>query len=30
MTVFDWLWAKTLYAHRQRKWILLLRKGRVS
>ena len=29
-TVFVWLWAKAFYAHRQRKWILLLRKGRVS
>ena len=29
-TIFIWLWAKAFYAHRQRKWILLLRKGRVS
>ena len=29
-TVFVWLWAKAFYAHRQRKWIGLLRKGRVS
>ena len=28
-TVFVWLWAKAFYAHRQRKWIGLLRKGRV-
>ena len=26
-TVFVWLWAKAFYAHRQRKWIRLLRKG---
>ena len=29
-TIFIWLWAKAFYAHRQRKWIRLLRKGRVS
>ena len=29
-TVFVWLWAKAFYAHRQRKWIRLLRKGRMS
>ena len=28
-TVFVCLWAKAFYAHRQRKWIGLLRKGRV-
>ena len=25
-TVFIWLWAKAFYAHRQRKWICLLKK----
>ena len=25
-TVFVWLWAKAFYAHRQRKWIRLLKK----
>ena len=30
MIVFVWLWAKAFCAHRQRKWIRLLRKGRVS
>ena len=29
-TIFICLWAKAFYAHRQRKWIRLLRKGRVS
>ena len=29
-TLFIWLWAKAFYAHRQRKWIRLLRKGRMS
>ena len=29
-TLFIWLWAKAFYAHRQRKWIRMLRKGRVS
>ena len=29
-TIFIWLWAKAFYAHRQRKWIRLLRKGRMS
>ncbi len=27
-TVFVWLWAKSFYAHRQRKWIRLLRDGK--
>ncbi len=26
-TVFIWLWAKAFYAHRQRKWIRLLKEG---
>ena len=26
-TIFIWLWVKAFYAHRQRKWIRLLRKG---
>ena len=30
MIVFVWLWVKAFCAHRQRKWIRLLRKGRVS
>ena len=29
MIVFVCLWAKAFYAHRHRKWIGLLRKGRV-
>ena len=29
-TIFICLWAKAFYAHRQRKWIRLLRKGRMS
>ena len=29
-TIFIWLWAKAFYAHRQRKWIMLLRKGRMA
>ena len=24
-TIFIWLWAKAFYAHRQRKWVKLLR-----
>ena len=28
-TVFVWLWARAFYAHRQRKWIRHLHKGRV-
>ena len=30
MIVFVWLWAKAFCAHRQLKWIRLLRKGRMS
>ena len=30
MIVFVWLWAKAFCAYRQRKWIRLLRKGRMS
>ena len=26
-TIFIWLWAKTFYAHRQTKWIRLLKEG---
>lgn len=26
-TIFIWLWAKAFYAHRQRKWIRLLKEG---
>ena len=26
-TIFIWLWAKAFYAHRQRKWISLLKEG---
>ena len=26
-TLFIWLWAKAFYAHRQRKWITLLKEG---
>ena len=26
-TIFIWLWAKAFYAHRQRRWIRLLKEG---
>lgn len=26
-TIFVWLWAKAFYAHRQKKWLVLLRKN---
>ena len=29
-TVLVWLWAKSFYAHRQRKWIRLLREGELT
>lgn len=29
-TFFIWLWAKVFYAHRQRKWIRLLKEGEVQ
>ena len=29
-TIFIWLWAKAFYAHRQRKWIRLLKEGEVQ
>ena len=29
-TIFIWLWAKAFYAHRQRKWIRLLKEGGVQ
>ena len=29
-TVFVWLWAKAFYNHRQRKWIRLLKKEKIS
>ena len=28
-TAFVWLWAEAFYAHRQKKWIRLLRQGRI-
>ena len=28
-TVFIWLWAKAFYAHRQRKWVRLLKEGSI-